>query len=191
MLKPFVVAATAVLLAAALPSSAARAAGSGDAAGDAGSDLTPREPSAHSVVLREQAVIAADPARIWHLLIDLDGYSTWNPWVIRAEGQAEPGNEIRVEVVMGKHTMRAQHVVLTVEPEARFCWRDAGWNSWFVYGQRCRWLEPQADGTVLFKQELLLDGPFSGAASLVMGKAMRDGMAAETAALKQHAEQRS
>ena len=86
------------------------------------------------------------------------------------------------------HTQHVQHVVLTVQPQREFCWKDAGWNSWFVYGQRCRWLEPQGDGTVLFTQELLLDGPFAGAASHMMGEALRDGMAAETAALKQYAE---
>jgi uncharacterized protein YndB with AHSA1/START domain len=150
--------------------------------------LTPREPSARSVVFREEAVIAADPARVWGLLVNLDGYRSWNPWVVAADGAAEPGADVTVDVMLGGHRMHARHTVLTVRPEAEFCWKDAGWNSWFVYGQRCRWLEQRPDGTVLFRQELLLDGPLSGMASLTMGKALRDGMAAETAALKAHAE---
>jgi hypothetical protein len=148
----------------------------------------PREPSARSVVYREEAVVAADLTRVWQILVDLPRYQDWNPWVTRAEGRAEPGAEVVVDVVLGKHVMRAQHIVLTVEPEARFCWRDAGWNSWFVYGQRCRTLQRQPDGRVLFRQELLLDGPLSPVAGLTMGRALRDGMAAETTALKQHAE---
>jgi uncharacterized protein YndB with AHSA1/START domain len=186
-LHPLVAAVTGALLIAVMPASAARAAGP-DRAASPDPDLTPREPGAHSVVFREEAVIAAHPARIWRLLVDLPGYSNWNPWVIRAEGDAAPGGAVEVDVVLGKHTMRAQHVVLVVEPEARFCWRDAGWNSWFVYGQRCRTLRPQADGTVLFQQELLLDGPLSSIAKLVNGRDLRHGMAAETAALKEHAE---
>jgi hypothetical protein len=140
------------------------------------------------VVFTQRAVISAEQARIWTLLTDLPGYASWNPFVIKAEGRTEPGADVRVEVVLGKRTQSAQHVVLTVDPQREFCWKDAGWNSWFVYGQRCRWLEPQDDGTVLFTQELLLDGPFAGAASHMMGEALRDGMAAETAALKEHAE---
>jgi uncharacterized protein YndB with AHSA1/START domain len=185
---PLALATAGALLAAVMPASAARASGPGEH-GSGPAVLTPREPSAHSVVFREQAVIAAEPARIWRILVDLPRYSAWNPWVVRADGDATPGSEVRVEVVIGRHVMRAQHVVLVVEPEARFCWRDAGWNSWFVYGQRCRTLERRAHGTVLFRQELLLDGPFSHVAGLTMGQAMRDGMAAETAALKQLAEQ--
>jgi uncharacterized protein YndB with AHSA1/START domain len=148
----------------------------------------PRVPSAHAVVFHAEAVIAADRARVWNLLVDLDGYAAWNPWVVRAEGQAAPGADVTVDVVLGGHTMKARHTVLTVVPQTEFCWKDAGWNSWFVYGQRCRWLEPRPDGTVLFRQELLLDGALSGAASATMGRSLRDGMAAETAALKQHAE---
>jgi hypothetical protein len=148
----------------------------------------PRTPSKHSVVYRTQAVIEADPARVWHLLVDLPGYATWNPWVIRAEGQAVPGGLVSVEVVMGRRTMRAKHVVLAVEPQARFCWRDEGWTTWFAYAQRSRTIERRADGSVLFSQEVLIDGALKRVAHHTMGKAIRDGMAAETAALKRHAE---
>lgn len=148
-----------------------------------------REPSAHSVVYRQEAVIAADPGAIWRLLVDLNGYAAWNPWVVRAEGDAVPGAEVDVDVMLGSYRMAATHVVLAVDPQTRFCWRDAGWNAWFVYGQRCRWLEPRADGTVLLRQELLLDGVLSPVADHTIGKAMRNGMAAETAALKARAEQ--
>jgi uncharacterized protein YndB with AHSA1/START domain len=151
----------------------------------------PREPSERSVVFREEAVIAADPATVWRLLVDLPGYRSWNPWVVEADGEAVPGADVRVDVMLGGHRMQARHTVLTVRPEAEFCWKDAGWNSWFVYGQRCRRLTQRPDGTVLFRQDLLLDGPLSGAASRTTGRALRDGMAAETAALKEHAEKQS
>jgi Polyketide cyclase / dehydrase and lipid transport len=158
------------------------------AVGTGGGADVPRQPGEHSVLYREQVVIAADQARIWQLLVDLDGYQSWNPWVVKAEGAAESGADVRVQVVLNGRVMSARHTVLTVGYGSEFCWKDAGWNSWFVYGQRCRWLEPQPDGTVLFRQELMLDGPLSGVAAATMGKALQDGMAAETAALKRTAE---
>jgi hypothetical protein len=151
--------------------------------------LEPREPSAHSVVYRDSAVIAATPTQVWNVLIDFAAYASWNPWLVWAEGEARPGAAVRVDVMLGKRKMRARHTVLVVEPEQRFCWCDAGWNSWFVYGQRSRTLTAQADGTVLFEQELLLDGPLNRVARLFQGTALRDGMAAETVALKQRVEQ--
>lgn len=150
--------------------------------------LDPREPGAHSVVYTTETVIAADSADVWRLLVDLPGYQRWNPWVIQASGGAEPGADVRVKVILGAHTMDAQHTVLNGVPGRKFCWRDAGWNSWFVYGQRCRTITPHPDGTVVLKNELLLDGVLSGGADHVMGRAMKAGMEAENAALKQAVE---
>jgi uncharacterized protein YndB with AHSA1/START domain len=160
------------------------------AAVPAGTGLEPRRPGPDSLVYRESAVIAAPAARVWQAMVDLDGYQTWNPWLIKAEGQVRPGSTVNAKVVLGEHTIRTSHIVLTVEPERRLCWRDSGWPALFVYGQRCRTLEPRADGTVLFRQELLIDGPLNGLVKATVGKSLRDGLAAETAALKRRAEYR-
>ena len=150
--------------------------------------LDPREPGEHSVVYRVDTVVSAPPERIYELLTDLPGYARWNPWVTKAEGGTSPGDEVKVDVLLGTTRMAAKHVVLNGVPGQRFCWKDAGWNSWFVYGQRCRTLTTQADGTVLVSNELLIDGILSGGTDHFMGKAMRDGMQAENDALKRAAE---
>lgn len=151
-------------------------------------DLVPRTAAERSIVLREEVVIAATPARVWAVLVDLPGYAAWNPWLVRVEGKAEVGATVWADVVLGEQQRRAEHVVLAVEPHTRLCWRDAGWTTAFVYGQRCRWLTPQADGKVLFRQELLLEGPSRRTALRRYGPALRAGMAAETAALRRRAE---
>lgn len=50
-------------------------------------DLVPRTASARSIVLREEVVIAATPERVWGVLVDLPGCSSWNPWQVRNCGQ--------------------------------------------------------------------------------------------------------
>jgi len=151
-------------------------------------DLVPRTPSARSIVLREETVIAATPQRVWAVLVDLPGYSSWNPWLLQVEGKAQTGATVWADVVLGEDRRRAKHVVLAVDPNTRFCWRDAGWTTAFVYGQRCRWLVLLPDGTVLFRQELLLEGSSKKTALRRYGPALRAGMAAETAALRRRAE---
>lgn len=155
-----------------------------------GSPLDPGEPGEHSVVYRVDTVVAAPRERIYGLLTDFPGYASWNPWVVKASGGTSPGDEVRVDVILGSVRMAAKHTVLNGVPGQRFCWKDAGWNSWFVYGQRCRTLTAQPDGTVLVSNELLIDGILSGGADHFTGKAMRDGMQAENAALKRVAEAR-
>ncbi len=153
-------------------------------------DLVPRTASERSIVLREEAVIAASPERVWAVLVELPAYAAWNPWLTRVEGAAQPGATVWADVVLGDKRMHAKHLVLAVEPTRRFCWRDAGWTTAFVYGQRCRDLTLQADGTTLFRQELLLEGSSKKAALRRYGPALRAGMAAETAALRERAEAR-
>jgi uncharacterized protein YndB with AHSA1/START domain len=156
--------------------------------GDDDAALPPRTAGKWSVVFEEQAVIAAPVDRIWDILTDLPKYAEWNPWIPSAEGDLEPGGIVWCDVMLGQKKQRAKHVVLVVEPKTHLCWRDAGWNSAFVYGQRCRTLTPRSDGTVLFQQELLIDGLLSKVASLTYGASLRDGLRTETAALKQRAE---
>lgn len=153
-------------------------------------DLVPRAPSARAIVLREETVIAATPERVWAVLVDLPGYAAWNPWLVRVDGEAKQGATVWADVVLGADRMHAKHLVLAVEPNTRFCWRDAGWTTAFVYGQRCRWLALRPDGTVLFRQELLLAGSSRKLALRRHGPALRAGLAAETAALRRRAESR-
>jgi len=148
----------------------------------------PHVPGPCSIVYESDAVIRGTVDQVWDTLVDLPHYGDWNPWVVSASGTLAPGGAVTVQVMLNGRQQKADHKVLTVNPKSDFCWRDAGWNSWFVYGQRCRWLTPHADGTVGYHVELLLDGPIDWLADWTNGQALRDGMSAETAALKQHVE---
>lgn len=148
----------------------------------------PREPGPLSVVFHEETLIDASSATIWEVMTDLASYSEWNPWVIKAEGEMAKGGIVWVDVKLGLFTMHAKHVVLVVEPESRLCWRDAGWNANFVYGQRCRTLSVQPDGKVLYSVDLLVDGILSGTSKLFQGKDLATGLAAETKAIRERAE---
>jgi len=151
-------------------------------------DTAPRVASARSIVLREEATIAAPRERVWAVLAELDRYREWNPWLRGADGKLAPGGIVFADVLLNGKARRARHVVLIVEPPARLCWRDDGWTTAFTYGQRCRFLDALPDGATHFRQELLLEGAFVKTAVRRYGDALRSGMAAETRALKARAE---
>ncbi|MBA3488083.1 MAG: SRPBCC domain-containing protein [Longispora sp.] len=140
------------------------------------------------VVYRHEVVIAADRTRIWQLLTDFPAYKDWNPFVIQAEGKAIPGATVNVKAVFHGLALKFKQKVTTVAPEEEFCWEDAGWNSKFASAHRCRTLIPMSDGTVLFTQEVVIDGGLIKVADLFMGHPLREGVEAETTALKWHAE---
>jgi uncharacterized protein YndB with AHSA1/START domain len=150
--------------------------------------LEPRVPGKHSVVFAAEAVIDADAADVWEAITDFEAYPDWNPWVLSAVGPNAPGSEVDVVVMNGKSKMNAKHTVLNGVPLQRFCWKDAGWNALFVYGQRCRTLTVQGDGSVHYQVELMIDGALSHIAALFYGPGIEEGIAKETAALALRAE---
>ena len=148
----------------------------------------PHGPNWLSVVYHEEITIAASPATIFGVILDLAHYGEWNPWLTHAEGQMVEGGSVTVQVVLNGQTQTAEHTVIKVEPYTRFCWKDAGWTTIFAPGQRCRTLTVKADGTVRFVNETIIDGLLAHLVDLTTGASLRAGMQAENAGLKQRAE---
>lgn len=74
--------------------------------------------------MRSEVEINAPPARVWKILQDLDGYQSWNPFLIHAKGKLRPGEN--VDLVMkpvGKSAQEFSPKVLEVEDERHICWR--------------------------------------------------------------------
>jgi hypothetical protein len=46
--------------------------------------------------IRTEIEIAAPPATVWGVLVDLPAYGRWNPMVVAAEGELEPGGSARL-----------------------------------------------------------------------------------------------
>ncbi|MCB9760553.1 MAG: SRPBCC domain-containing protein [Alphaproteobacteria bacterium] len=150
----------------------------------AGCRHAPRSPDApRTLTITDTTVVPAPIDVVWQTLTDLEGYAAWNPWIIDGAGDVAPGAVVRVVVVLGEDRLDSRHVVQTLEPPTRFCWRDAGWSAALVYGQRCRTLTPLDEAHTRVTQELLVSGPLAETAMRRYGDAMRDGLAAEQAAL--------
>lgn len=154
-------------------------------------DTVPRSPGPKTVQWDADAIIDAPRDVVWDLLMDLPHYKDWNPWITSAEGTVTPGAHVHVNAVMGPITEPFDHVVMTVTPKSFFCWRDSGWNSWFAYGQRCRWLDETPDGKTHFHQQVLVDGPLDIVAKIFNGPCLAAGIANETQAIKATAEARA
>ena len=87
----------------------------------------------------EQVTIAASAEKIWSILVDVDAYAEWNPWLTQAHDATSPavqvGDTITATVILGTGPTAATESVTVVTPPgtpgqpagqlARFCWRDA------------------------------------------------------------------
>jgi hypothetical protein len=133
-----------------------------------------------------EETIDASAEVVFDLISDLPNYQNWNPFLIIAVGQVEIGGVVSGKSVLGKFTTSYRHKIFEYIPNKSLCWRDFGFPSLFVCGQRSRYIETQ-DGKTHFKCHLKLSGPLSGFINLIFGEGLRNGIMAEAKALKKEA----
>jgi hypothetical protein len=141
--------------------------------------------------LHTEIDIEAPPEVVWDILIDLDKYEEWNPFVVAADGTPEVGEKLvnRLEPPDGK-AMTFRPKVTVVEPAQTFEWLGRLGAPGVFDGRHRFALEPTATGTRLTQTE-----DFSG----VLVRPMRRGLDDRTArgfekmndALKARAEARA
>jgi hypothetical protein len=148
----------------------------------------PRTP--HSIVYRDEAVVAAGAALVWEIVVAVPRYAEWSPWIVYAHGEAVEGTSVPVGVVLNGRVLDMSYRIVKVEPGRRFCTVDEGFLAFFVPGSRCRMIEALPDGRTRLWQELQVDGVLSWFADVTFGATVRAGMRAEIEATKARAEAR-
>lgn len=68
--------------------------------------------------------IDAPPDRVWDVLADFASYAEWNPFIVRADGTAEPGNRLhlRMQPVRGR-AVTVTPLVVEADRARRLRWR--------------------------------------------------------------------
>jgi uncharacterized protein YndB with AHSA1/START domain len=140
------------------------------------------------MILAEHIAIDAPPETVYRAITDFGRYAEWNPWVCEAAGRADEGEVVRIAVKLGSRKTRVRHRILTHRPSAEFCWCDLGWFTALAYGERARHLDPSAGGGTAYRVELRVTGPAVRLVEKRLGRALADGLRAETQALKRRAE---
>jgi hypothetical protein len=104
--------------------------------------------------LHSQIEIDATPEEVWGVLVDLERYHEWNPFIVEAHGVAEPGAGLRLVMhPPGGRAARLAPAVTELRPRQVFEW----WGHVVVRGLfdgRHRFeLEPTARGTRVAQTE--------------------------------------
>lgn len=73
--------------------------------------------------LRTETDIAAPVDRVWHILMDFDGFPRWNPFIRSVHGRPEVGSQLDVEIgPSGSRGMRFRPKITSVVPNREFRW---------------------------------------------------------------------
>ena len=97
--------------------------------------------------MRAEVAIDAEPSTVWRVLMDLDRYGDWNPFLTHAEGRLEPGQVLHIVMrPVGKANDAFSPTVLVVEPERHLAWRGRLGVPGLFDGEHHFRLEPSGDG---------------------------------------------
>lgn len=108
---------------------------------------------------RVEREIDAPPERVWTLLTDAAGYTSWNATVLSLDGHVSEGGTIAlVSEVNPKRTFKLR--VSGVEPPTRMVWSD-GMPLGLFSGTRTFLTEAGADDGTRFTMEELYTGPLA------------------------------
>lgn len=124
--------------------------------------------------ISKEISIGSPPDVVWEILADLDAYESWNPFLVAAEGRAEPGARLSITGKASEKGFTFHPQVTESVPGRRLAWvgRLGGLPGLFT-GEHRHELEEIPEGTRYTQSEI-----FSGILVPFTGKVIADTEAA-------------
>jgi hypothetical protein len=142
------------------------------------------------VKLDESVEVEAPAESVWQLLVDLPRYGEWNPFVIAAESSLAPGDPIRMQVQLFDSFSQSQtETMVEFEPGRRFCYGLGPMPLGSLTSHRCHSVEALGEDRCRYTSHFELSGWVAVIVRALMGSRLERGFAANTAAVKERAEE--
>lgn len=139
--------------------------------------------------IRTQIEIEAPASAIWEILIDLDRYHEWNPFIIQAQGRIAEAASIRLLPLLAEKRQVSFDASVTRFVEGKeFAWTGAIVHRFFAKGEHIFRLTKTAAGRVRLDHDEVFFGPGGWLVGLIGAGMTRRGFEAMNRALKQKAE---
>lgn len=142
-----------------------------------------------SSVVRTHIEIHAPAQRIWDILVDLDRYHEWNPFIRRAKGRIAPGAtfEVSPKTKGGKRLVFVPQVT-DYQEMREFTWTGKFYFRWLAMGNHTFRLTPLDNGAIRVDHDERIYGIGAPLVYLFAKEQIRTGFEAMNHALKQRAE---
>ena len=133
--------------------------------------------------------IAAPVERVWALLVDLQSYKDWNPFIREGHGELREGARIRVRIQLpGRLGMSFHPRVLIVRPGHEIRWVGHFMTPGIINGEHIFLLEPLGVGRVRLVQKEIFRGLLVPLLWSILNRNTRRGFEQMNRALKARAE---
>ncbi|GII42814.1 SRPBCC domain-containing protein [Planotetraspora phitsanulokensis] len=95
-------------------------------------------------------VIEASPQEVWAVIVDFGRYEEWNPFILKAGGQAVVGTTLRLHIrTPGDDGMTHRPTVVIAEPAKHLQWLGKVAIPGLLAARHDFILEPRGEGTSL------------------------------------------
>jgi hypothetical protein len=104
--------------------------------------------------LRTQVDVDATPERVWQVLTDFAAYPQWNPFIVRAEGDARRGERLTLRMQpAGGRAVTFRPTVLEAAPGRRLRWLGNLLVNGVFDGEHSFTIEPLGEGRARLVQQ--------------------------------------
>ncbi len=97
--------------------------------------------------------LSFSPEQVWQVLVKLEEYHNWNPFIIRSKGKVIAGQQVENTMLNGPQEISFKPQILNVEVNRYFDWIGHLWIKGIFDGHHYFKLEPMAKGTRLIHGE--------------------------------------
>jgi hypothetical protein len=140
--------------------------------------------------LRSQIDIDATPERVWQVLSDFSSYPQWNPFIVRAEGEATPRSRLVMRMQpVGARGVTLRPTVVEATPGHRLRWLGRFGIPGILDAEHSFTITPRDGGGVRLAQDENFTGMLVPLLARSLDRHTRPAFEAMNSALKQRAEQ--
>ena len=138
----------------------------------------------------EQTVPVAAPASVvWRVIVDLERYPEWNPFVIACRSTLAPGAPIEMRVRgLAPWTLAQRESILCHEPGRRLCYGLRGAFLGGIWSERCHAVAERGPAHAEYASSFSLRGPLAPLVKALLGGRLEQGFRSMTGALVRRAE---
>ncbi len=138
--------------------------------------------------IKTEIVINAPAEKVWQILTQFNLYHTWNPFIIKSEGQAIAGTRLTNTMRNGEGTITFKPVILDVKIGKSFSWMGSLWIKGLFDGNHYFEIEEISATQVNLKHGEKFSGILSGMILKKIGEQTRNNFVLMNQALKATAE---
>jgi hypothetical protein len=140
--------------------------------------------------LRSQIDIDATPERVWQVLSEFSAYPEWNPFITRADGQAQPHSRLVMRMQpVGARGMTLRPTVVEATRGQRLSWRGRLGMPGVLDAEHSFTITAREDGGVRLSQDETFTGLLVPLIARSLDRHTLPAFDAMNAALKHRAEQ--